>query len=393
MKRIRVLYISSPPFFDMDLSLINHLSETCDVHYLMDLPPYFLNSSAVNLNGQRQNGSVYNAKKFKELHSFKKYIPLSKFHIINRPSKKVYSYSNIKLQNGVVKFIDDLNPDVIHCGHFLNLNFLFFLLTNKKIKVLTVHDPFPHTGESSFRKNVIRKINFLFIKNIILLNNYQREKFVKKTSSYKFSSVLCSSLSIYEYLQDYKISKKYQRTFKILFFGRISMYKGIDDLLKAFTLLEKEYSNIELIIAGKGNYWFDISEYEKNLKIKIINRYIPNDELVDFITNATIVVCPYKDATQSGVIMSAFALNKPVVATKTGGLAEMIEDGKTGFLVPPNDVEALYFKIKELIDDRRLIKEMEVNIYKEYSLGDKSWSEITKRIARFYHGIVLSNSN
>ncbi|MDX5584983.1 MAG: glycosyltransferase family 4 protein [Aureibaculum sp.] len=384
---MKVLYLSSPPFFDLDLSFVKQMSKECDIHYLMNLSPYELKFTALSINNQKLEGKIYNAEEFIELHKFKKYIPLNKFHVINRPTSKVYSYSNLRLQSEIVKFIDKINPDIIHCGSILNTHFLYFLLSNKRKIILTVHDPFLHSGEETLRDRIIRKLNYLCIKNIVLLNDNQKEKFIKATEFFRFKNVFNSSLGIYEYLLDYKVNQPSNKIFKILFFGRISMYKGIDDLLAAFSMIEKSYPNIELIIAGRGKYWFDISEYQNNFKIKILNRFIPNEELVELISNTNIVVCPYKDATQSGVVMSAFALNKPVLGTRVGGLPEMIEEGKTGFLVPPNDVVALSEKLKELIENRNYLNQMGLNIKKEYTVGEKSWSGICKGLYKFYSEI------
>ena len=78
-------------------------------------------------------------------------------------------------------------------------------------------------------------------------------------------------------------------------------------------------------MAGGGKFHFDVSEYEALDYIGIRNRFIPDDEMVALIKNCAFMVCPYTDATQSGVIMSAFAFNKPVIATDVGGLPEMVK--------------------------------------------------------------------
>ncbi|MEJ1222846.1 glycosyltransferase family 4 protein [Sediminicola sp. 1XM1-17] len=385
---MRVLYISTPPFFDYDLSFVGHLKEHCEITYLLDLAPYHLESSALSIKSNLPVAGIFQGKEFNELNAFDKFIPLDNFYVINRISKKALSRSNLKLQKEIIKFIDKLNPDLIHFGTLLNWNYLAFLFLNKKKVVLTLHDPFPHSGEHSFINMSIRKLNFSFIKNIILLNDHQKKKFLAKTPIFRFNHVLNSKLGIYEYLKEYKVSKYSSAKFRLLFFGRISKYKGVDDLLNAFTLIEMDFPDIELIIAGKGTYWFDIENYLKNPKVRILNRFIPNGELVELISNADLVVCPYKDATQSGVVMSSFALNKPVLATKVGGFLEMIEDGYTGFLVPPNDIIALSEKLKEIIKNKSRLKNIEKNILEEYSSGKNSWKVISKHLTENYRIIT-----
>jgi glycosyltransferase involved in cell wall biosynthesis len=81
------------------------------------------------------------------------------------------------------------------------------------------------------------------------------------------------------------------------------------------------------------------------------NRYITNEELVDLISQAKFIVCPYKDATQSGVLMTAFALRTPVIASAIGAFPEYIDDNKTGMLVPVNDAEKLAEKMLAALED------------------------------------------
>ncbi|HEX6427231.1 MAG TPA: glycosyltransferase, partial [Niastella sp.] len=73
----------------------------------------------------------------------------------------------------------------------------------------------------------------------------------------------------------------------------------------------------------------------------LIDKHIPNDELATLIQQAKFIVCPYKDATQSGVLMTAFGLNTPVIATDVGSFPEFIKDNVNGLLVPPGDPEKL----------------------------------------------------
>jgi glycosyltransferase involved in cell wall biosynthesis len=129
-----------------------------------------------------------------------------------------------------------------------------------------------------------------------------------------------------------------------LFFGAISQYKGVDILLKAMPLVFKEFPSETLIIADRMKEGLNldqdiINKYKS--QIVILDRYIPNEELFALIQESKFVVCPYLDATQSGVLMTAFALNKPVIATNVGAFPEYIEHNITGMLVPVSDPDKL----------------------------------------------------
>jgi glycosyltransferase involved in cell wall biosynthesis len=135
----------------------------------------------------------------------------------------------------------------------------------------------------------------------------------------------------------------------ILFFGSVSQYKGIEDLLRAMPLVLEKFPNESLIIAGRSKddniLNGEIFKKFKN-QITVINRYIPNKELVTLVQESKFVVCPYLDATQSGVLMTSYALNTPVVATSVGAFPEYIEQNITGMLVPVNDPAKLADTIK-----------------------------------------------
>ncbi len=133
-------------------------------------------------------------------------------------------------------------------------------------------------------------------------------------------------------------NKKY-----ILFFGFIRDYKGLDLLLQAMADERIKKAEINLIVAGEYyNKNLEISNKElidtHNLADTIILKtdFIPNAEVRYYFCAADLIVQPYKHATQSGITQIAFHFEKPMVVTNVGGLAEVVPDGKVGFLAEPD---------------------------------------------------------
>ena len=131
----------------------------------------------------------------------------------------------------------------------------------------------------------------------------------------------------------------------ILFFGFVREYKGLRYLIEA---LPQVLSEIDVTLLVVGEFWRDKDKYlrlikEKNVEsaVVIVDKYVPNEEIGSYFSAADLVVQPYISATGSGVIQTAFGFNKPVIATKVGSLSEVVQDGKTGFLVPPRDPDGL----------------------------------------------------
>ena len=115
----------------------------------------------------------------------------------------------------------------------------------------------------------------------------------------------------------------------LLFFGLVRSYKGLDVLIDAIPHIDTE-KNFELVIAGEfyeneKKYLKQISELGLSNKIKIINKYIANEDVPKYFCASELVVLPYKRATQSGVVPVAMHFEVPVVVTNVGGLAETIE--------------------------------------------------------------------
>jgi glycosyltransferase involved in cell wall biosynthesis len=141
----------------------------------------------------------------------------------------------------------------------------------------------------------------------------------------------------------------------ILFFGRIWEYKGLEYLIKAQPQITSERPTAKIVIAGRGE---DFSRYRRMMsdpdRFVVINEDVSEEMRSELFSRASVVVLPYIDATQSGVVPIAYQFAKPVVATDIGGLPEMVVDGRTGFVVPPKDPASLALAIVRLLRNRSL---------------------------------------
>ena len=139
---------------------------------------------------------------------------------------------------------------------------------------------------------------------------------------------------------------------QILFFGRIWKYKGLEYLIRAQPMITAAFPEARIVIAGAGE---DFEPYRRQMahpdRFIIRNHFIEPAERDELFRQASIVVLPYIEATQSGVVPLAYACAKPVIATRTGALSEAVEDGRTGLLVPPADSAALARAVIELLGD------------------------------------------
>ena len=131
----------------------------------------------------------------------------------------------------------------------------------------------------------------------------------------------------------------------LLFFGFVRAYKGLDLLLQALPAVRRELRARVLVL---GEFYEPRAETDRLIAslgigdaVTIRDDYVPNEEVGLAFSAADLVVLPYRSATQSGIVPIAWQLERPVLCTDVGGLAEVVEHDRTGLVVPPEDPAAL----------------------------------------------------
>ena len=180
----------------------------------------------------------------------------------------------------------------------------------------------------------------------------------------------------------------------ILFFGRIRPYKGIEHLLAAFRLLTANRSNYRLIIAGepkKGSEEYR-NEIEQTAGTEFVPgqiilkiQFIPDEEMELYLKAADVLVLPYKEIFQSGVLFLAYSFGLPVVATDVGSFREEIVEGSTGFLCQPGDPAELARAIETYFASD-LYKNLRVRRQelKDYAEANHSWNAVADLTRKAY---------
>lgn len=380
---MKVAYISTPHFADCDIPLIGELQKKINLFYFLKVSESTKRLTLIKIESLNKRGGVYPASDFPELAYLANDIDLSKTYIVNLPGKHDWSISNLFAIFRMVCFILHLKINIVHLTWPPRYGEFFTYLLRKRI-VITMHDPLPHSSEDTWLNRFHRNVCFRLLDDFILLNETQKEQFIE-TYRMEAKHVTLSHLSAYTNLQNVKPQKPNISNY-VLFFGGISSHKGIEYLCEAMDKVCKNHPDTKLVIAGKGKIYFDLNQHAiyRNDSLVLLNRYIDDTELVGLISSSLFVVCPYVDATQSGVIMSAFALNKPVIATNVGALPTMVKNGQYGTIVPPKDAAALATAIDTLIGNPQKIKAMTVNIEHDYSEGKYSWNAIAQGIIDIY---------
>ena len=388
---MRIAYISSPSFSDVDISMMSELQEQVELDYYLITYPAELRSAAINIKTAISVDGVLTADKIRDLDVVSRFLKKTNFYVVNSTKNRTLSWSRISASLKLFWRIWRGNYDVVHGTGIPGLTTLWMFLFRKKL-VLTVHDPIPHSSFNSKSQLLERRLAMKLCRHFILLNKAQKKEFIGFYGiNTRRQKIYSSKLGSYNYLQMYSLESQeggYSNKY-ILFFGKIYSYKGLQHLMPAMLKVHERCPNLKLVVAGKGNFSFDITPYEKLPYIDIRNRFIPDDELAGLIENCEFVVVPYIDATQSGVVMSSYAFHKPCLVTNVGGLPEMVIDGKFGRVIPPADEEKLAKAICQMCSDRMQLQQFSRNIKSEYQEGDSSWKVIISGLVNIYKDVTV----
>ena len=328
--RLRAAFISYN-FGEYCVRLVNALAEHADV--LLVMPDQIIESHLGQLNGS---------------------VKLLRFHNprLRQPIRQIRNIRRLVSQ------IREFNPDVIHYqGTHLWFDLALPWLRRYPL-VFTVHDIRPHPGDRLSQKTPQWIENFARRQagELIVHSQYTRNLLLRELPRAAERTSVIPHIQIGEAPPS---SKAQEEENLILFFGRIWEYKGLEYLIRAEPLITAKVPSARFLIAGEGE---DFARYRNMMvhpdRFVVHNEYIPEDRAADYFRRASVVVLPYIEASQSGVIPMAYSAGKPVVATTVGGLPEMVENGRTGYLVPPRDSAQLAEAVTKLLLDHSLRRSM-----------------------------------
>lgn len=389
---MKLLIIVYNGLWDACLPLIESLQDKCDLWCGLELIPEhsnILNIKPDDFHGER----IISGSTLSELNKYSNILPINQTFIIRKKSpKRIINFCISSIAER--KFIETINPDFVYFFHdpIYSLSFIF----SSKIKWgIAVHDPAPH-GAGRKGINYLRKIIFYKCENFFLFSESLKTKFIDNYHLHK-KNIYSTLLGVYSHLYTLYgtrslIKKNKSQILKILFFGNIHPYKGLKYLLEAIKMLrEAGYNNIEITVAGRGHIEDTIIDLVEENGIYVINSFVPEELLASFIEESDVVICPYTEATQSGVIMSAYAFCTPVIATNVGGLVDMVQDGVTGRLIEACSSHSIVEAIIDILNNPQILNEWRNNIHKLYYTGRNGRNSIAKNFIQDVNSILDRN--
>jgi len=349
-----------------------------------------------------------------DCHLNKKFFSDYQFYSIDQESKFrwIPYLLNFKLKKQITKIIQEFNPDLIHLNNFLYHTSPIVLFLIKGIpSVMTVHDyqlicplgTFLPKQESLCLNKINKKciscigpVKFIIellkrqlinqgIKNItrfITPSNYLKKQM--ELNGFGPVCTLYNGIKLFNYSSppNHKI---------LSYFGRLSPEKGVDYLIRAMPKIISKFPDAKLEIIGDGPEREHLMELSKTLGLMgsvFFRGKIPHEKISKYYQDSSIIIVPSIWPEPFGLIgPEAMSVGRPVIASNMGGIPEWLENGKTGFLVPPMNQDAIAKKVIYLLGKPKLMKQVGINGRKK---AEKEFdvNEYVKKIERIYLEVI-----
>jgi alpha-maltose-1-phosphate synthase len=277
--------------------------------------------------------------------------------------------------------IGEERPDILHFnGASLWYALLLPVLARRSAVVVTIHDVNPHPGSRAWDQDLARRLFLRYADAVIVHGEWAKRQLGTTQPCYVIPH------GDYSFYASGTAADGVAEEDAVLFFGRIEAYKGLQYLLAAMPLVWTASPSTRLIVAGSGSLE-PYGELLQDDRIEVVNRFIDDAEVPVLFSRARLAVLPYTEGTQTGVIPIAYAFRKPVVVTDVGSIPEVVEEGRTGHIVPPRDPGALAGAILKTLQNEPLRTAMGTAAYEKMT-RELSWGPISDRTIAAYREIV-----
>lgn len=251
----------------------------------------------------------------------------------------------------ISRALHDFAPDVVHVLDVHPWASLIARMVPAVPLAFSLHDPELHSGEDRGVRALMMRLTTNDMLTRASLVFVHADRWIKGVAARTNGAVRAMTL-LPGPIADL-VPEDFQRAANtVLFIGRIVGYKGLDVLLQAIPHIRASVPSARFAIVGEGS----LAPYAGALRahsdaIDIVNRYVADAEMAEWLARCAIVVLPYRDATQSGIVPLAFSASDAVVATDVGAFAEIVRSGENGLLIPPGDPGALTAAVVKLLRD------------------------------------------
>ncbi len=369
MARLRVLYYVHTYFLDSCLETLQNIKNHVDLDLMIEVSPDSRRSTVFDLSDTKSYSRLEKLERILTPEKWLLFQPyfdnISSVEVLFFKGKSMLGFDSTMGGIFLGRLIRARNYDVVHFDTASGRAISSLLFLKRNQLVLTIHDPVPHVGEESLLLDWVRFIFTHCARSILFYSYYSTQLYLKAYKKVK-QNIYQLRLQPYSFIAQFN-KQPVSGNRHILFFGQLSYYKGIDLLLDAIPKVLQLYPNEHFMVAGKSNGYVSNQQYldQNSGNITFIDQFLSIEELSGLIQISKFIVCPYREATQSGVLMTAFAMGKTVLATNVGAFPEYISNGNNALLCDPDSLSIAKGIISMLDSDHYL--QLEQNIVPDHS--------------------------
>lgn len=392
---LKVVLYTHHALFEPALSLAEALAESAEVHLLLEVPAgtwqmanfeAVANSTSTGLVDADSVLAPFYPPRIQQM-----WRKTASFHLVVPGNRRARHPDSLRLMFRVLSWIRRLQPDVLHLDDVdVSPRLAFALAVSGAPCPLLVgcHDPDPHSGE---RRWLLKRLtrHLVFARSSAYLVHHETgRKALERRHRRLRGPVHTVRLATYTFLRHLapESSSAGPDEPVVLLFGRITPYKGVEDLFRAAPLVARAVPGVRFVVAGKPVNDYHPPEpppLENGGRVDTIYGYVPSARTGRLFGEAQVAVCPYTDASQSGVVLTAYAFGCPVVVTDVGGLPEYVADGVTGLVVPAGSHRALAAALIRVLDDPALRGTLRAGVAGT-TASDLNWSTTSLRLLEIY---------
>lgn len=279
------------------------------------------------------------------------------------------------------RFLREHKIDLVLCtmDHLWNFFMAGAIHDAGALYMLTVHDASRHPGENQLWRQWLLTRDIAASDGALVLTRSVGE-LLQRLHDYPADRIFESVHGHFgDYVRKTPRTLPAERAIRLLFFGRILPYKGLDLLLDAIVIVRERYPSVELEIWGEG----DVSQYQRRIdrigRVRLENRWLDESEIPGIFERTDLLVLPYREASQSGVVGMAHAYGMPSVVTPIPGLCEQVMHDVNGIVVSAVDVASLANGLAALIEQPERYSRLSQGGL-ETARNDLSWERIGETV-------------
>lgn len=370
---MKVVYVTRTSFLDTALNRIRTLASAVELHVLVEVAPESWGGSMFDAAPRQLLGGVQDASDI-----LSEMLPEGAIRYLSGASSvelAVFSErrsvhpETMAQSRRIARHVAGLGADVVHLDD-IGMRLSWGLRDMGPVPmVVSIHDPFAHSGERNWRTGLARWLTFRRSSRFVLHNHNSVQAFCSRYGINP-ARVDVSLLGPCDVLREWANPSPGgdEEPVDILCFGRMSRYKGIDLLSQAAGMIAEAVPGVRIVVAGSPSPGFippESRDLPNGGRFEVEARHISNCEAAALFAKARIVVLPYRDATQSGVALSAFAFGRPVIATRCGGLPDYVIHGHNGLLVDVGSPTAIALASVEALTDNELLESLQEGVRRD----------------------------